>query len=573
VNADDVNDARRWVVREPPVDPRSLGEQLDPLLARLLALRGVSDPSEVRAFLEPGLADLVDPASLTDMPAASERIARACREDEVVAVHGDYDVDGVVATTLAVDFLRKTGVRQVLPSLPHRMRDGYGISTERVEDLADEGCALLIAVDCGATAHAAILRATELGIDVVVLDHHQLRDGVPPAHAVVNPVREPTADDPQCAAGVVFLTLVDVRRRLRQAGFYEQGTEPNLRHYLDLVALATVSDMVPLCGTNRLLVRHGLGVIAERRRLGIAALLEVADVHLDAPIDAAVCGFRLGPRINAAGRLDDPRLALDLLLCEDRGLAAAAARDLDEINQRRRQLEERVLAEAEKLLGEGVGERRGVALMGRGWHQGVLGIVASRLVRQHHRPVLLLAADGEVATGSARSVPGVDLVEALGRGAAMLQRYGGHAAAAGLSMATDEFERFKAWFEEKAFAGEPADRFRPRIEVDAELDVVDVDDALARRLRQLAPHGIGNPEPRFLARGVEVRGVRQVRKGAVQMRVGPSPGIAAVAFRPGRTAAEFPSRIDMVYSFGMRHFRGRESLQIQVHDLRTPELT
>jgi len=573
VSPDRSTDARRWSVREPPVDPGSLGEGLDPLLARLLTLRGVERPSDVRPFLEPKLSDLADPVSYTDMPVASARLADACVRGESVAVHGDYDVDGVVSTTLAVDFLRKMGLRHVVPSLPHRIRDGYGISAERVENLFAEGCTLLVAVDCGATAHAAISRANELGMDVVVLDHHQLRDGLPPAHAVVNPVREAEPDGVLCAAGVVFMALVDVRRRLREAGFFEQVVEPNLRHYLDLVALATIADMVPLAGANRLLARHGLAVLAERRRPGIAALLEVADVHPDAPIDAAVCGFRLGPRINAAGRLDDPRRALDLLLCQDRGTAMAAAQDLDRINQRRRQLEDLVLKEAEEALGDDVGERRGLTLMGRGWHPGVLGIVASRLMQRFHRPVLLLAGDGDLATGSARSVPGVDLVAALGRGESMLERFGGHAAAAGVSMATSEFERFQRWFETEAFADEPAERWQPAVEVDAELDVADVTEALANQLRRLDPHGIGNPEPRFIARDVPVRGVRQVRKGAVQLRVGASPGIAAIAFRPGRPAAEFPERIHMVYSFGMRHFRGQESLQIQVHEIEPANAT
>ena len=561
-------DDRVWVVREPPVDPGSLGGELDPLLATLLALRGVSHPRDVRPFLHPQLGDLADPARWTDMSVAAERIAQACLRDETVAVHGDYDADGVASTALAVDFLRRMGLREVVPSLPHRMRDGYGISEARVGNLADAGCKLLLAVDCGATAHKAIAHANERGMDVVVLDHHQLLDGLPPAHAVVNPVREAAPDASLCAAGVVFMAMVAVRRRLRELGFFGRIVEPNLRQYLDLVALATVADMVPLSGANRLLVHHGLNVIAERRRPGIAALLEVSDVHPDAPIDASVCGFRLGPRINAAGRLDDPTRALDLLLSEDRGLAQAGAQDLDEINQQRRKLEEIVLKEAEHSIGADVGERLGLTLMGRGWHPGVLGIVASRLVQRFHRPVLLLAVDGETATGSARSIPGLDLVAALSRGESMLERFGGHAAAAGVSMATTEFDRFKRWFEYEAFADEPEDRWIPRVEVDTVLDVADVTEARARQLAQLMPHGIGNPEPRFLARDVPVRGVRQVRKGAVQLKVGEPPGIAAVAFRPRRPAAEFPERIDMVYSFGMRHFRGLESLQINIHDLR-----
>jgi len=561
-----------WDLRQPPVDPAALGDAHPPLLARLMALRGIADAEGADRFLARRLADLPDPASLTDMDLAADRIAQACARDEAITVHGDYDVDGVVSTTLLVDFLRRVGVARVSASLPHRMQDGYGITPDHVDRFVADGCQLLVTADCGATAHEALRRARHHGVDVVVLDHHRLSDTLPPAVAVVDPVRDGD-DGPHaglCAAGVAFMALADVRRRLRAAGHFDRRPEPNLKHYLDLVALATVCDMVPLTGTNRLLVHHGLDQLARRQRPGLSALLEVAEVGPDAPIDATTCGFRLGPRINAAGRMDDPRAALDLLMERDRSAAAMQAQDLDRFNQRRRQLEERVVAEALAQVEQLADDTLGVALMGEGWHVGVLGIVASRVAQRFHRPAVVLAEDGDSATGSARSVAGIDLVEALSRGADMLQRYGGHKAAAGLSLDRDRFAEFRRWFAREAFATVPEEAWQARLEVDAELDVSAVDEDLTRQLAPLGPHGQGNPEPRFLARDVPVRAVRQARRGALQMTVGEPPGVPAVAFGLGIPATDIGRRIDMVYSFGMRRFRGVDSLQIRVHDLRAP---
>jgi single-stranded-DNA-specific exonuclease len=534
-----------------------------------MTLRGVRDAADADRFVARKLAALPDPASMTDMDRATDRVAQACEADETIIVHGDYDVDGVVSTTLLVDFLRRSGVSRVEPSLPHRMHDGYGITAAHIDGFADAGCQLLLTADCGATAHEALERAAERGMDVVVFDHHRLSATLPPAVAVVDPVRDGD-DSPHsglCAAGVAFMALADLRRKLRAAGRFDRRPEPNLKHYLDLVALATIADMVPLTGTNRLLVHHGLGELARRRRPGLAALLEVSDVAVDAPIDASTCGFRLGPRINAAGRLDDPRIALDLLMERDRAAASMLARNLDQLNQRRRQLEELVMSEALTQLERMDDSARGVALLGEGWHKGVLGIVASRVVQRYHRPAAVLAADGDSATGSARSIRGVDLVEALGRGAHMLQRYGGHKAAAGLSLEIDRFDAFQQWFNHEAFQDLPDSAWMPRLEVDAELDVDEVDETLCRQLEPLGPHGKGNPEPRFLARDVPVRAVRQARRGTLQLTVGDRPGIPAVAFGLGIPVADIGRRIDLVYSFGMRRFRGVDSLQIRVHDL------
>lgn len=570
----------RWTVSQPSTDPAELAAVVgvSHLVARLLVQRGAAEPEVARSFLSAGLADLPDPGALTDMEAAAERLADACQRGQRVMVHGDYDVDGVVSTALTFELLRRMGA-SAEATLPHRTRDGYGIGPEQVDRYADSGVELLVCCDCGVTAHAALERARERGLDAVVLDHHRPEERLPPALAVVDPERDdPGGHGPLCAAGVAFMAMAATRRTIRRRGGFQGRTEPNLGRYLDLVALATVADMVPLLSTNRLLVRHGLRELAHRRRPGLAALLEVAGTAADEPIDGSTCGFRLGPRINAAGRLDDPREAFELILTRDPREASRLARSLDELNTRRRTIEERVYDEAlaqvvaeGALDGRGAGDRRGLAAMGEGWHPGVLGIVASRLGQRFHRPAVLLARDGDRAVGSARSIPGVDLLAAIRRTADLLERHGGHAGAAGLAMRADHFEEFRRRFEREAFADEPEDPWTPSIQVDAELPVPRVDLDLAHDLQALAPFGQANPEPLFLDRGVEVRGVRAVRRGAVQLRLGPKPGIPAIAFRLGMAPDAIGRRVDLVFGVSPHRFRGRESVQIRVVDLRNVE--
>jgi len=568
-----------WTVREPPTDPSALVAELgvSPLLARLLTLRGAGDPGRAKAFLSAGLGDMPDPAELTDLEPAARRLADACQGGQRVIVHGDYDVDGVVSTALTTELLRRLGA-SADPVLPHRTRDGYGIGAEQVAGYADRGYDLLVCCDCGVTAHEALAEARARGLDVVVLDHHQPDGELPPAVAVVDPVRdgEGGPHGPLCAAGVAFMALIATRREIRRRGGFDGGRrEPNLGHYLDLVALATVADMVPLVASNRLLVRHGLRELARRRRVGLAALLEISGVAPSDPVDASTCGFRLGPRINAAGRLEDPTLALELMGERDPIAARRRAQELDQLNHRRRTLEGRVLDEALAQLtaadGDEPGERRALAAMGEGWPPGVLGIVASRVGQRFFRPVVLLASDGEQATGSGRSIPGVDLLAGIRRTADLLERHGGHAMAAGLAMNPDRFEAFRTRFEREAFADLPLDPWTPSVEIDAELPVGQADLALAHELEALAPHGQGNPEPLFVDRGVDVRGVRAVKRGAVQLRLGSSPGVPAIAFRCPIPADSIGRRVDVAFAVTAHHYRGAESVQLRVADLRNAE--
>ena len=535
-----------------------------------MTLRGVQDVASARIFMDGQLADMPDPALLTDLELAAERLATACIRNESIHVHGDYDVDGVSSTALAVEFLRAIGT-SCEPFIPHRIRDGYGISASTVDQIADAGCDVLLTTDCGVTAIEALTRAQQRGIDVLVLDHHKLTQQLPPAYAIVDPQREEEGapHGPLCATGVVFMLLVALRRNLRNKEYFKVVAQPNLKNYMDLVALATVADMVPLVGTNRLLVRHGLGVLAARIRPAISALLDVSDVHLEDPVDAVTCAFRLAPRINAAGRLEDARMALDLLLSRDRGEASRMAGELDSINSQRRLLEDRILKEVLARV-EGDPElesKRGIALCGESWHPGVLGIVATRVMQRFNRPTVLLTNDGTRCTGSARSIPGIDLVAALEQTAELLDRFGGHKGAAGLSLERSRFPEFQRRFERELFNNLAPEAFEPYLDVDQELPFEEVTEQLARELQRLAPFGVGNPEPLFCSRGVPVKGVRKVRRGALQMKLGAGAGVGAIAFRPPMPAEDMGRTVDIVFSISMRRFRGVDSLQVRIDDL------
>ena len=446
--------ARRWVMRTPDPDRiaallASAGSgafALSPLLACLLLNRGINTPEKAAAFLSPSLREgLRSPLLFPDMPRATERLLRARAGGERVCVYGDYDVDGVTGSSQLLLFLRELGMQPDL-YIPHRTREGYGLNAQAVKLIADRGTKVMVTADCGATAHAEISLAQSLGIDVIVCDHHHVPEQRPPAYAVLNPMEK------ECAfsftglsgAGVVFYLLMGLRMRLR-----EQGEEqvPDLRRYLDLVTLGTVADLVPLVEENRVLVTHGLKEIERSQRPGIRALKEVSG---DAEVSSSYIGFRLGPRLNAGGRLAEAQKAVELLTTADGERARVLAADLDQENRARQGIEEKILNQAVAMVGTwtDLAERRSLVLASAEWHPGVIGIVASRLVERFHRPTFLIALDGDRGKGSGRSPKTFHLYDGLKACADLLDGYGGHRQAAGLSIKANQVaalaERFEA---------------------------------------------------------------------------------------------------------------------------------
>ncbi|OYW49891.1 MAG: single-stranded-DNA-specific exonuclease RecJ, partial [Rhizobiales bacterium 12-68-15] len=470
------------------------------LLARIVAGRGVA-LDEVPQYLDPSIRALMpDPDSLTDMGAAVDRLASAVLKGESVAVFGDYDVDGATSTALLVSLLRTAGLDPLF-HIPDRIFEGYGPNVGAIEQLAARGVTLLVTVDCGTTSVETLAAARRLGLDVVVIDHHLPGDTLPEVTALVNANRQ---DDLSqlghlCAAGVVFMTLVGLSRRLRDLGHWTADRPaPDLLQSLDLVALGTVADVVPLRGLNRAYVSKGLIALRRRQRLGLTALMDVA--RLDGPPRPCHLGFLLGPRINAGGRIGDAALGTRLLLTDDPMEAKRIAAELDRLNTERQEVERAVLeaAEAEALAATGLEDAgASIVVSGEGWHPGIVGLVAARLKERFNRPAFAIAFNGETGTGSARSIPGVDIGKAVHGAveAGLLVKGGGHAMAAGLTVERRRLGDLRAYLEGQLAASVETARADRALAIDGALTAGGATVALVEQVAKAGPFGSGNPEP------------------------------------------------------------------------------
>jgi len=543
------------------------GLSLPEAVCSVLAVRGVTDVEEAKRFLRPRLEHLHDPASLADAPRAAERIVRAIRAGETILVHGDYDVDGICATALLTRWLRRLGA-QVVPFVPHRLRDGYDFSAAGLAAARDAGATLIVTADCGTVAHDTVRGARASGIDVVVTDHHTVGAELPEAYAVVNP-RRPDCAYPEkelCGTGLAFKLCALV-------GSHVGAAPDDLAAYLDLVALATVADLVPLTGENRVLVAYGLRRFARSSVAGIRALMAVAAVGAD-EVTAGKIGFVIAPRINAAGRIGDSMDALRLLLTDDEPEAARLAEQLDRTNRERQQEDARTLEEALGLLEERYDPERdfGVVLWAEGWHPGVIGIVASRVVERIHRPVVLVALDGDRGRGSARSVPGFHLYDALHACAHHLGRFGGHRQAAGMDIGADALPAFRDDFNATARARLGPDELRPSLRPDIELALSSADLDLAHWLSYLGPHGVGNPGPLFLARGVRLDRAKVVGERHIKARLASEGGgLDAIAF--GLAERVEPEALergphDVLFRLEKNEWQGTTRAQARLVDVR-----
>ena len=562
---------RRWEVAPPP-DPAQVATLVKDLrlpgaLCALLVVRGFGSSEAARNHLRPRLDHLHPPEGLAGAEEAVARILRAVRTGETILVHGDYDVDGISAATLFTRWLRILG-GTVVPFVPHRMRDGYDLGSAGIARARATGATLLITADSGIVAHAAVAEAGALGIDVIVTDHHTPSASLPGALAVVNPNR---AD---CTYPEKGLSGTGVAFKLCQLLAERSGrAQDDLLPLLDLVALATIADLVPLTGENRILVRYGLRALQATTAPGLRALLKVAAV--EGVVEAGQVAFRVAPRVNAAGRMGDAGDALRLLLCALDDEAAPLAAQLDGMNRARQEEEGRTLEEALQGLSEGFSPERdfGVVLAGEGWHPGVIGIVASRVVERIHRPVVLVALDGERGRGSARSIPGFHLYEAVAACSGHLERFGGHRQAAGMDVRADRLEGFR-----EAFAREAARRcdgldLRPLLRVDAEIGFSDVTPELVRYLPYLGPFGMGNPRPVFLARDVEQVAPPQVVKGE-HLRFRMRQGGRMLEGMGFRLASRVPDgvlsggRVDVAFQLDEDEYRGVKRVRALVQDVR-----
>lgn len=567
-----------WKVRD--VNPAAVGRLADSLglrevTARCLAARGIVDALEARTYLQPRLEHLRRPGGLAGLTTAVDRLARAVMGGERIGIFGDYDVDGVTTAALLASVLRRLGASP-LPQVARRDA-GYGFGRADADGFASAGCKLVITGDCGTSDIDAIERAAERGMDVIVVDHHTVPAADPatphPALALVNPFRVDSTFPFRAMAsvGLAFYLMGALRSELRERGFFRGRAQPDLRDLLDLVALGTVADMVPLRGENRILTAIGLRCLALRQRPGIAALLDMAGVSGDRPVDERTIGWKLGPRLNAPGRMGDAGPALSLLLAEDPAEAARWAERLEEANEARRQAQARVLDEALALLGDG-DPGPAVVVAGSGWPSGVTGIVAAKLVALYQRPTFVIAVDEGTATGrgSARTVAGVNLYDTLARCADKLVRFGGHAAAAGLTVHARDMEALRERLCQ-AVVDQAAATAAAHAMVDAEVVLGDVDEQLCRELGTLAPFGMDNEEPLLMCRGMRVRASRRVGDGShlkLEVEDGSGTVRSGIGFGLGERDPGPGATIDAAFAPTVNVWRGRAQVELEIRELR-----
>lgn len=558
----------RWIVKAEGYPPewsimrRDWGVP-DPVMAALWN-RGLKTTDEVDRFLRPQIENLHDPFLMRDMDRAVARVQLALRERQRVFVFGDYDVDGISAASLWTRMLRHLGgVTETM--VPNRMEDGYGLTVRAVERAYASGCEVLVANDCGTTAHEAIARACELGVDVVVCDHHMPESTLPPAHALVNPRR---ADDtypfPDLAAvGVAFKILQGLVER-----HYGEPERRFLLNQLDLVTLGTVADVVPLVDENRIFVHFGLRVLRVRRRPAFQALIEQAGLE-DRFIEASHLAFSIVPRINAAGRLGVPETALHLLLEEDLEVSRRLAARLEEDNTERRGLNELVQDQAARILESRAASGEAIVLGSADWHPGVLGIAASRLVHRYRVPVFLVSLQGQLARGSARSPRGTNLLALLERVTPWLSTFGGHKCAAGFSLEPMKFAQFQSALLEASLAV-GHELTEETLGLDGALEPGRCDVDLARWIERMGPFGEGNDEPIYSGRGL-CRSVRVLREKHLKMEVvSGGARLDCIGFGLGELAAEIPAggaSFQLAFTPTVNRFRGQERLQLKLREI------
>jgi len=542
-----------------------------PVVARLLCQRGLTEPAAASRFLDPRLEHLHDPWALADMDVAVERILGAIGRRERIAIHGDYDVDGITSTVILRRALELLGA-DVIHFIPERLKDGYGLQPAAVERLQALGVALIVSVDCGIRGAEAGRRARDLGVDLIITDHHEPDIELPPALAIINPKRH------DCAYPDKYLAGVGVALKLVQALCRKSGRDAWLPGFIKIAAIGTLADVVPLVGENRVIAKLGLDLLSKGpHKVGLRALLDVSGLTGKA-IDSYHISFLLAPRVNAAGRMSTPDIATRLLLANDETLedeARELARQLDGENLRRQEEEAGILAQAKKIVQTDpeIGARAVLVVAGEGWHRGVIGIVASKLVDQFHRPAIVLSVEGDVAHGSCRSIQHFDMLGALERCAPLLVKFGGHRQAAGLTMESARIRELRLAVNAVADETLGPDELMPRLRIDADLAFRAISGDVASGVAALAPFGAGNPRPVFAARGVEiVDGPRKLKERHLKMALRQGGRIfRAIAWRAAERhdyVTEHRAALDVAFSLEQNQYNGESFVELTLADVR-----
>ncbi len=559
---------------EPAAERLAASLGVAPIVARLLCQRGFGDPEQASRFLNPTIDQLHDPMRLADMRVAVDRILAAIARKERLAIHGDYDVDGVTSTVILRRALELLGA-DVVHFIPERLKDGYGLQPSAIDRLHAEGVAVIISVDCGIRGADAARRARELGVDLIVTDHHEPDVELPPALAVINPKRR------DCTYPDKYLAGVGVALKVVQALCRETDHENWLPGFIKVAAIGTLADVVPLVGENRVIAKIGLDLLTKGpHKVGLRSLLDVAGLA-GKTIDSYHISFMLAPRVNAAGRMSSPDLATRLLLATDEALGEevrALALQLDGENVRRQEEEAEILAAARKIVqtDPDIGARSVLVVAGEGWHRGVIGIVASKLVDAFHRPAIVLSVEGAIAHGSCRSIPRFDMLDALERCARLMIRFGGHRQAAGLTLDASRVRELRIAVNEIADEVLRPEDLMPRLRIDGDLTFRGITGGVASGVAALAPFGAGNPRPVFAARGVEIiDGPRKLKERHLKMALRQDGRVfRAIAWRAAERhdyLAEHKAPLDVAFSLEQNQYNGETYVELTLADVKCSE--
>lgn len=561
-----------WKLISPSPGATQLADQIgsSPLIAQLLINRGITDKPSVESFFSPRLSDLMDPMLLKDMDKAVELIVDTIDNRQPITIFGDYDADGLTATALLRNFFSSMGA-PAYSYIPNRLTEGYSLNPFAVKQIAGKGVGLIITVDCGVSNMNEVALAKELGMKVVVTDHHQIPVGFKPVCPVINPHQQdslfPFKD--LAGVGVAFYLAIAIRIALRERNWFKDHPEPNLKDYLDLVALGTVADMVPLTGQNRILVCAGMTAMKDSLWPGLQAMQQVCGVD-SSNISSYDLAFKLAPRLNASGRIDDPIIGLETLTTDNPSLGMQMAEQLSRLNGERQAIERDIIEEIEHMLipQMQMDQKRTMVFSQEGWHQGVLGIVASKLLDKYHRPTVVLTIQDGIATGSGRSIDGFNLHQAFTRLSHLFNRFGGHYHAAGLSLDASNMDALRAGLEEIALEELDKEDLIPSIEMDALLPFSDLSIETVKQIQSLSPFGKGNPEPIFYADSVEIVWSGVVGEKHLKLKVKQGTKVLdAIGFGFAEYYPLDGKVINLAFTPEIDQWQGYEKIQLRLVDL------
>ncbi len=565
--------AKRWEKRNSYSEDtatklsRSLG--ISEVLSTVLINRGITDEEEILRFLNPDIKNMPSPFLIDGMENATKRIISALKNHEKIMLYGDYDVDGISSVSIVYLYLKSVGA-DVDYYIPSRLKEGYGLNINSIKRFIHNGCKLLITLDCGVSNNEEISFAKQNKMDTIIVDHHEIPDTKPPAYEIIDPKHSGIKDiNVLAGVGVAFNLLMALRSTMKKEGFFNYMNMPNLKHYLDLVVLGTIADIVPFTGENRIIVSTGIKVLNSSQRQGIKAIKEVASVSSD-DARASDVSFRIAPRINAAGRLDDPAIGVQLLTTDNPMLAGKLANALDKINSNRQLIEQRIFRDALELINKDtvMKNSKGIVLASEEWHPGVIGVVASKLVEAYYKPTILISLNSDLGKGSARSIQSIHIYDTLKSLSEYLVGFGGHKLAAGLVIKTEKLDVFRNNFFKLLDTALTGDMLTPILTIDGVLKLKQITKKVSDELKLMMPYGTGNAEPIFVSYNVKFRDPVLLKHNVLRCKVvQDDTSIGLVAFNTVDSIDSLPKHANIAYYIRNNSFNGNDTIELVLKDI------